>query len=183
MDSYLYIKTVGSVRRTVAEHVAHKLAAIFPFEIKIAEERHYPLAAFEPRRNQYYAKKIIENLLCDIPADCEKLLGITDVDLCTPVLQFVFGEAQLDGRVAVVSCTRLRQEFHQLPADETIFLERLIKECVHELGHCYGLYHCSNTQCAMFFSGTIFTIDSKRGNFCQQCRHFLDEKIGREYNV
>jgi archaemetzincin len=183
MDSYLYIRTVGPVERPVAESVAQKLAAVFPFAIKITEDRQYPLAAFEPKRNQYYAKKILERLLRDIPADCEKLLGITDVDLCTPVLRYVFGEAQLDGRVAVVSCTRLRQEFHQLPENRTVFLERLAKECIHELGHCYGLYHCSNTKCVMFFSGTIFTIDGKRWDFCEQCQCFLDEKMRKEPNA
>ena len=44
-----------------------------------------------------------------------RLLGVTERDLFVPVLSFVYGQAQLGGRVAVVSLARLRPEFHGLP--------------------------------------------------------------------
>jgi predicted Zn-dependent protease len=45
------------------------------------------------------------------PADAVRILGVTEGDLAIPTLKFVFGQAQLDGPVAVVSLARLRQEF------------------------------------------------------------------------
>ncbi|MBI4462937.1 MAG: archemetzincin, partial [Acidobacteria bacterium] len=64
-----------------------------------------------------------------------RLLGITALDLYVPVLTFVFGEAQLSGRCALVSAHRLREEFYGLPPSNDLFHERLVKEAVHELGH------------------------------------------------
>jgi Peptidase family M54 len=62
------------------------------------------------------------------------LPGVAGIDLYTPILTFVFGEA-IGGPCAVVSANRLRQEFYGLPADRNILRERLLKEAVNELGH------------------------------------------------
>ena len=176
----LYVKTIGPVEESTLNFVTNHLSMLTPFTVKITKSSEYPLFAFEPKRNQYYSKKIIEKLAIELPKDCEKLIAITDIDLCTPVLSFVFGEAQLDGKIAIVSYRRLQQEFYKLPNNHNLTQVRLLKECVHELGHCYGLYHCNNTQCVMFFSHTIFNIDGKQCDFCVRCREFVNEKMEKE---
>ena len=42
-----------------------------------------------------------------LPPDAAKALALTDADLFIPILTFVFGEARLGGRAAVVSSARL----------------------------------------------------------------------------
>ena len=59
-----------------------------------------------------------------------------------PVLSFVYGQAQLEGQVAVVSLARLRPEFHGLLPDAAVLERRAATEAVHELGHTFGLVHC-----------------------------------------
>jgi archaemetzincin len=177
---YYYIKSMGTIDKHLLQELCEGLQTFFPYPLRILQTTAYPLYAFEPRRNQYYAKKIIEQLLCEIPGDCEKMLCVTDVDLCTPVLTFVFGEAQLDGKIAIVSLNRLRQEFYALPSDGMMLRDRLLKECIHELGHCYGLYHCHNSQCVMFLSNNLISVDNKQRDFCDQCGEFFSTKIRKE---
>lgn len=177
---YFYLKAIGAIETTILENLATSLNLLFPSPFKLIKDNEYPIFAFEPKRNQYYAKKIIEKLVRELPPDCEKLIGITDVDLCTPVLTFVYGEAQLGGNVAVVSLNRLRQRFYSLPMDNTLLVDRLLKECIHELGHCYGLFHCNESKCVMFFSNSILSIDNKQKNFCPRCREFFEKKTGKE---
>ena len=55
------------------------------------------------------------------PRDAAKLLAVTERDLFVPVLTFVFGQAQLGGRVAVISLARLRQEFYGLAPNREVF--------------------------------------------------------------
>jgi len=43
-------------------------------------------------------------------------------------------------------------------------------EAVHELGHAFGLQHCGNPECVMFFSNSIMDTDRKGWHLCQQCR-------------
>jgi len=111
--------------------------------------RAVPAGSFDEKRKQYVSTKILKAILEEVPGDAGKVLGVIDEDLCIPILTFVFGEAQLGGVGAVVALARLRQEFHGLDPDEPLFLERLHKECLHELGHAYGLIHCHHPECVM----------------------------------
>lgn len=129
-------------------------------------------------RNQHSSTKILKELLGEVPPDADKLLGVTEKDLCIPILTYVFGEAQLGGTVAVISLARLRQEFHGLATDRPLFLERARKEALHELGHTYGLIHCKSRDCVMFLSNTVFDVDVKGRNFCRYCRSIVASKAG-----
>ncbi len=49
------------------------------------------------------------------------MLGIVDVDLYVPKLNFVFGETDVAYGVCVISLVRLRQEFYGLKKTKTSF--------------------------------------------------------------
>jgi len=98
----------------------------------------------------------------------EKILGIVDHDLYVPELNFVFGEAS--PRVADISLTRLRQDFYNLSQDQSLFYKRALTEAVHELGHTYGLGHCEDPRCVMFFSNSLIDTDRKGSEFCPKCK-------------
>jgi len=97
------------------------------------------------------------------------VLGITGHDLYIPILTFVFGEAQMGGPCSVVSSHRLRQEFYGLPPDRKLLANRLLTECVHELGHTLDLTHCRDYQCVMASSHAVEWIDLKESRFCPEC--------------
>ena len=102
-----------------------------------------------------------------------KLLAILPHDLHIPILTFVFGEAELGGRVAVVSYHRLLNERYGLPPNPELFALRLRKESLHELGHTYGLLHCDQQECVMHASTDVEDIDIKGGMFCEACQEVL----------
>lgn len=99
----------------------------------------------------------------------DHVLGITNVDLYVPRLNFVFGEAQCPGRAAIISLCRLKPEFYGQPTNRQLFVERSTKEAVHEIGHTLGLGHCHDPACIMFFSNSILDTDRKRLAFCEKC--------------
>ncbi|ODS32583.1 MAG: peptidase [Candidatus Scalindua rubra] len=109
-------------------------------------------------------------------SEYDRILGIVDIDLYVPELTFVFGEADIAKKVAVISLTRLRQEFDDLPENLTLFRNRIITEAVHELGHTYGLRHCTNNNCVMFFSNTLSDTDQKGAVLCSNCKKILEKK-------
>jgi len=47
---------------------------------------------------------------------------------------------------------------------------RAVKEAVHELGHTFGLDHCSDPRCVMHFSNMLADTDRKGREFCPSCR-------------
>ena len=139
-----------------------------------------PAGSFEARRNQYYSTKILKEMLGEVPQDAFKLLGVTEKDLCIPILTYVFGEAQVGGTAAVVSLARLRQEYYGLAPDRPLLLERLRKECLHELGHTFGLVHCPLRDCVMHLSNTVVDVDTRGRDFCRGCRTVVASKTATE---
>nr|WP_243666411.1 matrixin family metalloprotease [Vulcanisaeta sp. JCM 16159] len=45
----------------------------------------------------------------------------------------------------------------------------MLKEVLHELGHSFGLDHCADPRCVMYFSNTIEDTDRKGPGYCQRC--------------
>jgi archaemetzincin len=135
--------------------------------------------AYDAGRSQWASIPVLESALAQCPADAAKLLAVTERDLFIPVLTFVFGHAQLAGRAAVVSLARLRQEFYRLPPDREIFLERAVKEALHESGHMFGLVHCADRTCAMSLSTGVRQIDGKSASFCAPCAARARKAVNR----
>jgi archaemetzincin len=125
-------------------------------------------AALDPIRGQYEARRLL-TLLAQLPGK-NFVLGVTRVDLYLPVLTFVIGEAHLDGRAAVVSTFRLAEERYGRESRPDLSSERLLKEAVHELGHCRGLVHCRNPECVMYTSVVAEDVDLKGAEPCRACR-------------
>lgn len=88
-------------------------------------------------------------------------------------MTFVFGEAQLKGKHSIVSVCRLHEEFYLEKTDEKLLLERAMKEVLHELGHNFGLLHCTNWDCVMHSSLGIEEVDIKGGRFCNKCKEMI----------
>ena len=151
------------------EHVAASLARTFRTPCRIRPELFDVSFSRDAGRNQYHSTAIIQRLERAADPDA-RVLGVTACDLYVPVLTFVFGEAQLDGNCAVVSTARLKEEFSGLPRREELFLERLIKEAAHELGHTFGLRHCMDWRCVMASSHAVERLDVKGAEFCRACR-------------
>jgi archaemetzincin len=128
--------------------------------------RERPADAFDAKRQQHSSSKILHWLVERRPEQADKLLAITDVDLFIPILTFVYGEAQLGGLAALVSMARLTMDGAR---NRGLIATRLAKECVHELGHTFGLIHCSDAACVMSRSVTILHVDAKRLSLCDNC--------------
>ncbi len=174
---YIYIKPVGISQIDNIASILNELESLFSLPFRLGKTLECLQFAFEPIRNQYYAGRILNKLTNNFPDDALKLIGVTNVDLCTPVLTYVFGEAQLGGRVAIVSIYRLNQKFYRLPDDNELLSERLKKTLTHELGHCFGLVHCDDPSCAMFLADSIFTLDYKNCSFCLKCDDFFRQQL------
>ncbi len=157
------ILPLGEVNREYLEFLKVKLRPKFGEEVGILKGIELPPYCYNPFRKQYNSTCILRRL-----EPVWLTLAVTEVDLYADNLNFVFGEAELGGSRAIVSTYRLK-----FNADESKVKERLVKEAVHELGHVYGLRHCSNKECVMSFSNSVFDVDFKSEDFCEDCRRRL----------
>jgi archaemetzincin len=164
---------ISKLDSTLLEKLSTGLEKIFEQQVQVTQNSLDLEFAYNPEREQYYSSAILERLPEIGSQACERILGIVDVDLYVPDLNFVFGEADMVEKTAVLSTKRLRPEYYGLPEDEELLQERTLKESVHELGHTYGLRHCPDKKCVMHFSNSLRDTDIKSSSFCENCKKKL----------
>lgn len=151
------------------EAVRAHVERVFGVSVRVWRGTERPGDAFDARRGQHSSTRILRWLLGVRPPDATKVVAVTDADLFIPVLTFVFGEAQLGGAAAVVSTARLGPSSTS-GRDNQVLSARLAKECVHELGHTFGLIHCANRGCVMARAVSALDVDAKSNALCPDCR-------------
>lgn len=166
----IHLLPVGDVDVSLLSGVSLALRKSFAVACETLPFTLDPNPFYHPERQQFHSSQILQHMQTLVRPGDWRWLAITDVDLYIPILKYVFGEAQVGGPCAVVSISRLRQEFYGLDRDHTLLAERLIKECVHEVGHTLGLSHCQDYRCAMASAHAVEWIDLREGGLCEDCR-------------
>ncbi|MCS7099368.1 MAG: archaemetzincin family Zn-dependent metalloprotease [Sulfolobales archaeon] len=160
----------------VVESVASSLRRALGLEVRLAGSLTIPDELLDSSRRQYLAEPIAR-LVFNYKSEGAAGLLVADVDAYVPGLNFVFGLAVPRLGVATIYLRRLR-----LWTDRTNYVERVVKEVLHELGHVFGLRHCGTRDCVMSFSNSVFEVDRKSRAFCRSCALKLG-KLGIEVSA
>jgi archaemetzincin len=162
----LNILPIGEIEPDILDMLSNRLGFL-PTKVTVLEEVQIPEKSYNAQRDQYES---LHFLKLARRQSGDRVLGITDVDLFAEPLNFVFGQAEISGKAAVISLARLRGE-------KKLFYSRIVKEAVHELGHTFGLRHCDSEICVMKFSNCLAETDLKGETYCEFCQERLEEKL------
>lgn len=172
----VHLLRVGTTELSLVENLRTAIPRSLDVACEVLPFQLDPAPAYHIERQQFHSSEILQRMQPLVGAKNWRLLAIADVDLYIPILKYVFGEAQLGGPCAVVSAYRLRQEFYGLERNDSLLNQRLLKECVHELGHTLDLRHCQDYRCAMASSHAVEWVDLRESSFCEACRSQLSAK-------
>jgi archaemetzincin len=160
----IILQPEGAVDGDVLRFLEKKLSVLGKIDLQP------PIPLFEDAYNPLRRQYVGEFLLQALPS-VDVTLGVVEVDIFVEDLNFIFGLAL--GRRALISLKRLRPEFYGLPENRGLLQLRSLKEAVHELGHVFGLSHCPDRRCVMYFSNSLADTDYKRESYCPLCRSRL----------
>lgn len=180
---FLGLVPLNPVDPEILHHLRTAIADFFSLPVRILPPQPLPLHTYHMARNQYHSTQLLEFLLLEVHGEPFRLLGITTVDLYIPIFTFVFGEAQLDGKAAIISTFRPGGGESNLPPPRPLLLERLIKLSLHEVGHTFGLGHCRQPGCLMGFAANLEILDQKNLEFCEYCRILLADYFNAVNNL
>lgn len=131
---------------------------------------------------QYLSSDLLDALRERVPSDAYGLVGITMHDLFpAPSWNYVFGEARFDERVGVYSFARYDPAFHDQPRTaETpqLILTRSLKVMTHEIGHMFGIAHCTAYRCLMNGTNSLKETDAMPMHLCPVCLRKLHLAVG-----
>ncbi len=188
MKKKIGLVKIGQVDQSILDTLKAKLELFFE-EFKISVEYmkvRIPTenSDYNKKRGQYNALKILNKINLIIQKkNYFRLLGIIDSDIYSKSYYFLLGRASKPKKNnprypvgALISITRLRENFYGRPDDEILFEQRTLKEAIHELGHTFGLPHC-HKYCIMRFSNSITDTDNKPSIFCNSCLKNLKEYL------
>jgi archaemetzincin len=171
----------GDIPTEYKDSVEAALARTYRIPIVFLGEQTIPKRFFVTIKSpRYRADSIIRYLKHNKPDSIGYVLGLTAFDISTtkrdgngnilkPEYKYsdwgIFGLGYMPGVSCVVSSYRLKHP------NKKVFISRLQKVAIHELGHNMGLPHCTNKSCVMTDAvERISTIDNEGFELCEECR-------------
>ncbi|MBW1751700.1 MAG: archaemetzincin family Zn-dependent metalloprotease [Deltaproteobacteria bacterium] len=170
----------GEVPEIALKIIAAHISALLNLPSRILPSLKRPEYALDTRKYQYDAGIIIEALESMSFKNCEKVIGVLDIDLFIPIFTHVFGEAKQGGKFALVSLFRLGKNSDGSSSPASLLYERAVKVALHELGHLFDLLHCEHKRCLMHFSGSIEELDEQPLYLCNYCSIYLQDKLNTD---
>lgn len=178
MNGRILISPVGDFPAEVLDTVVRAVRDVFGMDTWILPLLEGLEFAWSADRSQHHSTPILERLAAEAPPEAVKVAALCRVDLFIPILTYVFGEAQLDGRACIVSSYRLMDRLTGSPPG-AVLSHRMAKEIVHELGHTFNLRHCPDPVCLMHYCRSESDVDHKSDQFCRYCKVLLGDALGK----
>ena len=120
---FLGLVALGPIDPEILRRLRTAIAKILVLPVRVLRPKPLPPQTYHVVRHQYHSTQLLEYFLAEHNSEAFRILGVTAVDLYIPIFTFVFGEAQLDGKAAIISLLRPRGDIDGVHAPQAGFLE------------------------------------------------------------
>ncbi|MBO9699762.1 MAG: hypothetical protein J7604_06090 [Sporocytophaga sp.] len=188
------IQPFGNFDSKIIDTISTTIQRKYGFKTSILPTAPLPQEAFTNIKSPRYRADVLIKYLKENKADTlDYIIGLTDQDISVtkkdvfgnvkaPKEKYgdwgIFGLGYCPGSSSIISSFRLRNKYKKL------FVERIKKVSIHELGHNLGLNHCENTLCVMQDAvESIRTTDKAKMDLCSNCKRKLNSSLYQLYSI
>jgi archaemetzincin len=149
--------------------VAGVIRSRFVLRVRVADAMPMPGEAYYAPRKRWRAERLLEAIEAEHTDASVRLIGVTERPISTTKDQHVdWGIAGL-GIIRGRSCVVTQHVYKKLEGEA---LARAMENNVlHELGHVFGLPHCSDARCAVADANgnAVRAAEKSSGEYCAKC--------------
>jgi archaemetzincin len=178
------LQPFGAFDPKLSDSIAVTLERAYGVKTIILKDLDLPKSAFVNMKSpRYRADSLLRHLMNIKPDTIDYVIGLTTQDVSTtkrdesgviksPEEKYkdwgVLGLGYRPGPSCIISTYRIAHK------SRSVFMARLKKIAIHELGHNLGLDHCETNDCVMQDAAeTIKTIDRSHSGLCESCKNKL----------
>lgn len=166
----IYIQPLGNIENDKLEIIRDILDRRFNKEVVLLSQKKLPKSFKNKERGQYDAGMLRIWAMENVPKDAYRFITVVEQDIFTGRYNFIFAQAQVPGKVTVISLHRFTSSARRLfPSERKLFETRIEKLFMHELGHNFGLPHCPNGNCVMRYANSMLELDATSAYNCSDC--------------
>ena len=167
------IYRLGSFDIVLFHYAQSQLDSFYNIQTIDCGIKELPINAFVKYLNKYVADTLLKYLFINKSKDAQYVLGLTEKDICTKdgnnPYWGIFGLGWQPGPACVISTKRIGKG-----VSNAKLKDRFAKIILHEMGHNFGLDHCTNHECLMEpAKGKISTVDKEKKQLCGKCRKII----------
>jgi len=168
----VYIQPLGDVEKADIDLIKHAVESFYHIKCIVKPAVRLTIDIQADSKTRYEANRILSKYDSN-----DNLLIVTESDIAynnheRHVKEWgIFGLAYTPGTTCVISTFRLKRN-----ASKELFRSRLVKACLHEVGHNRGLKHCTSGDKRCFMNdarGSIKVVDQEQVFLCEKCRKQL----------
>jgi len=170
------ILPLHEIEQEQVDLVANELEKFYNVKTIILNKGELPDSCKNPYKKRYNANKILDYLFKIKGNNTNYILALTNKGIATKKEQYnewgILGLGHRPGPCCVVSTANMGKNI-------ILQNERLVKVCLHEMGHNFGLPHCESgdSKCLMRNAkGTVKTVDDEEKYLCKYCSLYLINK-------
>jgi len=164
------IVPIGVVHPVVVQAALEALETTFVHPVEVMMPIDLPSSAFNVRRGQYRAARLLDMLSYFVTPDVFRVVGLVDEDIYQAGTNFVFG-TQWPGSKLIILGTRRFFTRSSVPGEamEDVLRRRVGATLISQIGASLGLKMCSSPGCARNPSNSLIDTDQKTARLCPDC--------------
>jgi predicted Zn-dependent protease len=133
-EGFFALCPLGKVDGNLLDRMCRFVEIAYGCPCKVMPPLPLPSRTYNAVRKQYRASELLDYLEENVPKGARKLVGVTEKDIYTREMNFIFGLANSPGKCCVVSTARLHESFLGKSRERVVTSQKGVHDRLSRIG-------------------------------------------------